>query len=213
MSSFISSYAGKTVVAVGAHPDDVEIGMGGTVARLSEVGANVVMVIVAVPDRLDERLSESAAAASLLGAKLVALEPERCIRVEDLRMHELVRRLDAVMRAHAPAALFTHSSDETHYDHVLVHRGVLSATRLLRSDVYFYAPSACRPAIRSWQPRVWIDVSSTVDRKMSAIAAHHSQFGRRGICIDHFCEDMRLRGLPVGMAYAEGFDVHCARDA
>ena len=43
--SLASRYSGKTVVAIGAHPDDLEIGIGGTLAKLRRDGARVVMVV------------------------------------------------------------------------------------------------------------------------------------------------------------------------
>ena len=57
--SFSARYAGRTVVAVGAHPDDVELGIGGTLAALSEGGARVVMAICSVPVNLETRYAEA----------------------------------------------------------------------------------------------------------------------------------------------------------
>jgi LmbE family N-acetylglucosaminyl deacetylase len=210
MSTLISSYAGQTVVCIGAHPDDLEIGMGGTLARLAQAGANVIMAVVAVPDKLEQRITEGTTAASILGAKFEVLDSERCRRVEDLRMYEIVKRLDALVRSHAPAAIFTHSGNEIH---VLVHRAVLSTMRLRPMDVYFYTPSTCKPVVHEWQPRIWVDITATLDRKIAAIAAHDSQFGGRGFCVDYFREKAHWHGMPVGMQYAEGLDVLCLRDA
>lgn len=211
MRSLIELYAGKTVLGIGAHPDDLEIGVGGTLARLSEAGASVVMVIVSVPGLLEERLRETERAAAILGARSVVLERERCLRVEDLPMHELVGRLDAVVRDMHPAAIFTHSSEEVHHDHFLVHRAVLCTMRLGPMDVYLFGPSTCKPTLRGWQPRVWVDVGRTIDLKVRAIAAHDSQFGRRGICVERFRQQAQTQGLPIGASYAEGLDVVCVR--
>lgn len=211
MRRFVERYAGRTVLGIGAHPDDLEISMGGTIALLSEAGARVVMAVVAVPGKLTTRLSEARAAADILGAELCVLEPSRCRRVEDMRTYEIVAELDNLVRSVAPDALFSHSSEEVHHDHQLVHRAVISTIRVRPMDVYFYRPSSCRPLLTGWQPRIWVDITASIDRKVAAIAAHRSQFGERSICVDDFREEARARGLPVGMAFAEGLDTLCER--
>lgn len=211
MHSMLDLYAGRVVVGLGAHPDDLEIGAGGTLARLAAHGATVIMAAVAVPGQLEERLRESERAASILGARSVVIEQHRCRRVEDLKMYELVGRLDGVIRDYEPAALFVHSSQELHQDHILVHRAALSAMRLRPMDVYFYGPSTCKPSLLSWQPRIWVDISETIDAKVGAIAAHESQFGRRGICVERFRQHAATQGLAAGMRYAEGLDLLCLR--
>ena len=57
--SLASRYAGQTVVAIGAHPDDLEIGIGGTLARLQRVGARVIMVVASIPKDFEIRLAEA----------------------------------------------------------------------------------------------------------------------------------------------------------
>lgn len=212
MSRWIDRYAGRTVLGIGAHPDDLEIAMGGTLALLAQAGANVVMAILAVPSRLEERLAEAQAGAEILGAKAVIVERERCRRVEDVQSYELVAELDGLVRTFAPDALFAHPSEEIHHDHHLVHRAVMSAMRMRPMDIYFYRPSTCKPIIFDWQPRIWLDITATIDKKVASIAAHRSQFGNRHICVDYFREEAHARGLPVGMRYAEGFDVLCVRN-
>ncbi|MCR4296130.1 MAG: PIG-L family deacetylase, partial [Elusimicrobia bacterium] len=80
----LSKYAGATVMAVGAHPDDLELGCGGTLARLSRAGARVVMVVVSIPSSLRSRRAEAIRAAEILGCEIRFLTPNRCSRVEDL---------------------------------------------------------------------------------------------------------------------------------
>jgi N-acetylglucosamine malate deacetylase 1 len=211
MNKLLETYAGKTVLGIGAHPDDLEIGAGGTLAQVSRHGGHVVMVAVTIPNMLEERMAEARAAAAILGAELEVLERERCRRVEDLSSYELVAKIDSLIRKYEPVALFTHSAHEIHHDHVLVHRAVLSSLRLRPMDVYLMPPSTCKPALHAWQARVWVDIGDTLDAKLQAISAHQSQFGRRGICVDAFRQMARSQGLPVGIRYAEGHDIICLR--
>jgi LmbE family N-acetylglucosaminyl deacetylase len=211
MTRLIDTYRNATVLAIGAHPDDVEISLGGTLARMSRAGARVVIAAVAVPSRLEERVAEARAAAEILGATFELLEVERCRRVEDLPSHELVRRLDQLIKRHRPDALFAHSLHEIHHDHVLVHRAVLASMRIRPMDVYFYQPSSCKPRPNQFQARAWVDISETIDAKIEAIAAHRSQFGGRGICVEAFRDMARSVAVPVGLQYAEPLDVHCMR--
>ena len=63
-------YSGRTVLAVGAHADDVELAVGGTIARLRRGGARVVMVVVSLPGDYTLRMREAKAAAEILGCEL-----------------------------------------------------------------------------------------------------------------------------------------------
>lgn len=211
MAGLIHAYAGRTVLALGAHPDDVEISAGGTVARLVDGGARVVMAVAAVPADLDVRLVEARRAAEILGAELEVIHADRPRRVEDIPMSQLVRGFDDLVRRHEPAAVLVHSAEELHWDHLLVNRAALSAMRLRPMDLYFYAPTTCRPALSKWQPRIWVDIGATLGRKLEAIAAHQSQFEGRGLCVSAFQEQAKARGFQLGLEYAEGLDVYCAR--
>jgi len=206
--SLASRYAGRTVLAIGAHPDDLEIGVGGTLARLARAGARVVMAVVSIPNEFETRVAEAKGGAKILGAELrVLLNGGRCCRVEDLKTYELVTLLDGLVKELAPAAVLTHGSADFHRDHVLVHNAALATQRLQFFDLFCYYPTNCRPVQTGFQPRVYVNVSQTIDTKIEAIAAHVSQFSCRGLGVDVYRETARAQGRMIGAEYAEGLDV------
>lgn len=204
---FAARYAGHTVVALGAHPDDNELGIGGTLAALSRGGARVVMVSCSVPNDYETRYAEAQTAAAILGCELRILLEGGCRRIEDVKHHELVGLLDKLVRELAPAALLTHGPTDFHRDHVALYHAAVSAQRLSSFDFYSYVPTMCRPVPVPFQPRAYVDISHTIGRKIQAIAAHRSQFGARGVDIELYRDIARVNGRMCGVQYAEGLDV------
>ncbi|MBV8033365.1 MAG: PIG-L family deacetylase [Betaproteobacteria bacterium] len=205
--SFSARYAARTVLAIGAHPDDLELGVGGTLARLAREGAHVVMAVASIPGDFATRRREAEAAAALLGCELRILLDGGARRIEDLKSYELVALIDRAVRELSPAALVTHCASEVHRDHVLVHNACLSAQRLGHFDFMTFQPTMCRPMPVPFQARAYFDVTPTIDAKMQAIAAHASQFASRGIDLEIFRDLARLTGRLVGLPYAEGLDI------
>lgn len=202
-----TKYAGRAVLAIGAHPDDLEIGMGGTLARLSDEGARVVMVVVCVPSDLERRKVEAERAADILGCDLQFLLPEACRRVEDLKTYELVGLLDKLVERHKPAAIVSHALNNYHKDHALVYNACLAAQRLSFHDFFCYYPTSCHPVQVPFFPQAFVDISGTIERKMRAIESHASQFSQRGLETAHFRLSAREYGRLAGVEYAEGLEV------
>jgi len=200
-------YTGKTVLAVGAHADDVELAVGGTIARLRRGGARVVMVVVSLPGDYKQRMGEAKQAAEILGCELRVLMTDSARRIEDLKSYELVAMIDREVKEYAPAAMLTHGPSEFHRDHVLVHEACVSSQRLKYFDFFTYHPNFCRPVPVPFHPRAYVDITDTIETKMRAIAAHQSQFKCRGLGIDIYRDIARLNGRMVGVQYAEGLDV------
>jgi len=200
-------YAGKTVLAVGAHADDIELAVGGTMVKLRRAGARVVMVVVSLPGDYAQRRREAERAAGLLGCELRVLMPDGTRRIEELKSYELVAMIDREVRESAPAAMLTHGATEFHRDHVLVHQACVSSQRLQYFDFFTYHPNFCRPVPVPFHPRAYVDITETMDTKMRAIEAHASQFKGRGIGIEVYREIARLNGRMIGAEYAEGLDV------
>jgi LmbE family N-acetylglucosaminyl deacetylase len=194
------------VLAVGAHADDIELAVGGTMARLRRAGARVVMLVVSLPGDAKRRRREAEQAAGILGCELrVLMEDGR--RIEDLKNYQLVSMIDRQVRELEPAAMLTHGPTEFHRDHVLVHEACVSSQRLRYFDFFTYQPNFCRPVPIAFHPRAYVDISDTIETKMRAIEAHQSQFQARGLDTAMYRDIARMNGRMAGVQYAEGLDI------
>jgi len=206
-SEMVHKYRGRTVLALGAHPDDLELGVGGTLALLANAGVHVIMGVVSVPNKYDERVKEAQRAAKILGAEVRFLFPDQQCRVEDLKTYQLVDKIDQLMHELKPAALMSHGLADFHRDHVLVYNACLAAQRLNFFDFFTYHPTSTRPCPLPFFPQVYVDISATVDLKMQSIRAHASQFGDRGLDPTPPLDVARHFGRMAGVEFAEGLEV------
>ncbi|MDD5655748.1 MAG: PIG-L family deacetylase [Elusimicrobia bacterium] len=200
-------YTGTNVLAIGAHPDDIELGAGGTVARLAAEGARVTMLVVCTPNHLESRMSEAARAAGILGAKIRFLYRERPMRVEDIKNYELVEQIDNLVRQADPSLILTHADSNFHLDHVLVYQACRAAQRLHFFDMLCFYPISCHPVSTRFNPQVHVDISRTLDKKMAAIHEHKTQLICRGLATNHYVDVARHYGRLAGVEYAEGLEV------
>jgi LmbE family N-acetylglucosaminyl deacetylase len=194
----------RTAIAFGAHPDDVEVGAGGLVAKLVDRGASVTIVVASIPNRAAVRRGEAVAAAGHLGARLVLPPGDSECRVEDMPMHALVHRFERELDAVTPDLAIVHGSHDAHWDHGIVHRAVLAALRRSRCDILAYATRL--PAGAAAPPATCVvDIAPVIDRKLAAIAEHRSQFppgfadARRDLA--------RTLGATHGLELAEVYEV------
>ena len=205
--SLANRYAGKTVVAIGAHPDDLEIGIGGTLAKLQKSGAHVVMCVASIPKDFDTRLAEAKRGAEILGCELKILMDDGPKRLEDVKTCDLVGMLDQVIRDYKPAAVLTHSNSDFHNDHLLIYRACVPTQRLAHFDFFSYHPTNCRPVPIDFHPNAYVDITETIDAKMHSITAHASQFGGRGLDTEMYREHAHAQGRLIGVPYAEGLQI------
>lgn len=176
------------VVCVGAHPDDVEIGMGGTVASLASRGADVLIVDLTdgepTPHGTHERrMAEAAEAARLLGCRRITLDlPNRYL----FDSVEARTALAEVLRAERPHTLFVPFPEDAHPDHLAAShiaeaaRFYAKLTRTAMSGEPHYPPRVYRymavhlRLVR--EPSFLVDVGQTLQAKLDAIGAYESQF-------------------------------------
>lgn len=197
----------NTIIVFGAHPDDIEIGMAGTICRLAAAGNDVYSCIATVPDDRERRTREAREAARILGIKEVIFLP---LKVKDLGYNRAtIGAIDAIVRDLNPHSVFTHWVEDSHQDHVNITRCVIAATRKNHFNVYMYEqtiPGGITPA--AFRAQYLIDVSKFIENKMNSIRAHASQIKRNG---DWWMEGIRgramYRGYQIRTKYAEAFEI------
>lgn len=201
----ILSEKGGRVLAFGAHPDDLEVGAGGLLARLSAEGADVTMAIVAIPNNAEQRRAEASKGAEVIDAELFVLYEDRPARVEDIPMHELVRRFDQIVGDVRPDLVITHSANDLHWDHSLVNRATVSALRRTPCDLLAFLSSPEMNAQARAIGQCFADISTSVDTKIAAISAHASQLAK--LDLESSRDLARAMGRISGYAYAEAYEV------
>ena len=202
----LARYHGASVVAIGAHPDDLEVGAGGTLARLARAGSRVVIAVLSVPNQPAVRVREAKNAAALLGCELRFVTSD-CRHVEDLKTYEAVSALDKIVKEINPRLMISHSSCDYHHDHILAGQAALATQRLGHFDFWRFATSLRTPRAEPFLPSLYVNITETVDAKLRAIDAHESQFKKRGQDTSIFREMARVHGRSAGVEYAEAFEV------
>lgn len=161
----------ETVLAIGAHPDDVEIGCGGVLLRHSGVGHDVHLLTLTSGEaggEPDIRVEESERAAEVMSAELHMLDLDDTAISETA---ETVRAISEVVDRVRPTTIYAHSSHDVHQDHRMAHNASLVAARRVPRVYAYQTPSSTV----EFHPSRFISVDEVLDRKLEAIAAFESQ--------------------------------------
>jgi bacillithiol biosynthesis deacetylase BshB1 len=210
-----------SILVVGPHPDDQELGMGGSIIRLAAQGHRVHLVDVTDGEptpagSAEIRAREAAAAAKIMGVQrtLLGLPNRQVVHSIESRY-----RLAVVIRVHRPDWLFLPYPIDAHPDHVAVTRigedarfdAKLSKTSIPGEPwypnriIYYF----CTHLRVSFQPSFCIDISQQIDAKMAAIACYQSQFGVNSSPVPGMVRTLcGYFGGRIGSDYAEPFFSH-----
>lgn len=172
--------AQRVVMAIGAHPDDVEIGCGGTLLAHRQAGDRVIVLTLSRGRKGGEgetRAEESARAALALDAELLLAD------LEDTRIGEGPDTIAVISEAiglHRPSVLYTHTAHDVHQDHRNVHRASLVAARGVRSVFCYQSPSSTI----DFHPTCFVDIAQQLERKIEVLRVFESQAERRYLAPD-----------------------------
>jgi LmbE family N-acetylglucosaminyl deacetylase len=191
----------QRALVVGAHPDDCEIGCGGTIARLVHEGWDATFIVVTngnkgshdpgmSPYRLAEiREAEQREAAAQLGVNRVLF-----LRYNDGELEytpTLRAEMALYIRHFKPHNLYTHDPWRPymlHPDHRAVGFAIIDG--LVSARDHLYMPGLGQIGLTVWRPNALFlwgsdhadhteDITTTIDRKITALRAHHTQLGHR----------------------------------
>lgn len=223
------------ILAIGAHPDDLEEFCGGTLALYMRAGHRVTMCVVTdgqgnpqgKPEEIAAiRKEEAQASADVIGADLVwmAIPDGRVVMDEASRVY-----FADVIRATAPDLIITHPPDDYHPDHINTSQLVIQAVQSTHTpnhhSQYPRLPGPMPVAFMdaehgiNFLPEEYVDISSVWDTKVKMLLQHRSQCMPDGKYNPNhtlppieqipLVREMRIlsefRGLSCGAAYAEGF--------
>jgi LmbE family N-acetylglucosaminyl deacetylase len=196
--------ARDTVLAVGAHPDDVEIGAGGTLLVHKRLGGTVAILTLSHGAQGASRIAgadESRRAAEIIGADLYLGE------LQDDHIGEGADSIAAVARVVAqvrPTVIYTHSVHDVHADHRSAHHAVMAAAGGVARVYCFQSPSATV----DFRPARFVAIDSDLDRKIAAIGAFAAQAPARGYLDEDLIRSTARYWSRFGdSSYAEAFEV------
>jgi LmbE family N-acetylglucosaminyl deacetylase len=159
------------VLAVGAHPDDVEIGVGGILAAHRDAGDTVVILTMSRGGKggsPDDRQSESLAAADALGARLFL---EDLVDTEIANTGPTVVIIERVIQQVNPTIVYTHSVHDRHQDHRAVHEATVVAARAVDTVACYQSPSATV----DFRPSRFVSIDDYVEKKLELLSYFQSQ--------------------------------------
>jgi LmbE family N-acetylglucosaminyl deacetylase len=194
----------RTVLALGAHPDDLELGCGATLAKLADAGVRVTAVVLS---RGGEGASPGSDRAAETRGALEALGVHEVVQhsLPDTRLHEHLNQLIALIEGHvrelSPDRVYTMFDGDRHQDHRAVYQASAVACRRVPQILGYETPSS----YPNFVPTVFEPVDEFIERKVRALQMHESQGKRLYMHEDKIRSAAHFRGVQVDLGQTEGF--------
>jgi LmbE family N-acetylglucosaminyl deacetylase len=190
------------VLAVGAHPDDIELGCGGALLLHAARGDEITMLVMTSgeegPQNERSRIAEQHDAAAKLGATLLwGGLPDSAISNDRIAVN-IVQ--DALVTSGAEV-VYCHAPQDTHQDHRAASAAVLSASRRASRILMYESPTSV-----TFEPAIFIDIGMVVEAKLDLLRAHVSQVLKNGLVdLEAVEAQARYYGFRARVRYAEAF--------
>ncbi|EGT5655214.1 TPA: PIG-L family deacetylase [Citrobacter braakii] len=208
----VTSYQ-KGILAIGAHPDDIELGCGASLSRLIKEGYHVTAVVMTAGAEgcvlKADRHAESQSALTSLGCHQIFH-----FHFEDTRtpyfVDTMIKSLEDVITNHIPAQInivrtYTMHDSDRHQDHRAVHKASIVACRNIPQVLGYETPSTWLTFV----PQVFEKVSENCFiQKLRALSFHQSQQQRDYMRTERLRTVAQFRGQQAGCELSEGFVVH-----
>lgn len=195
------------VLAIGAHPDDIEIGCAGALLKHRADGDSVTMLILTGGGRggelITEDLNDIRCAEAEDAAKILDTEVE-CWGYQDTEIpegFELIQEIEKVVERCKPDRVYLPYGMDTHQDHRITSSAGKSACRNVKQVLEYEGPSS----YNTFNATYWVDISDHIEKKLDSIRIHESQ-GKKQILKINSIEGLNLyRGYQSHVEHAEGF--------
>jgi LmbE family N-acetylglucosaminyl deacetylase len=190
------------VLAVGAHPDDIELGCGGALLAHRRRGHTVALLVMTTGERGPQasrsRVQEQEDAAARLGARLFWGGFDDGAVPDGRPAIDVIQR---ALRATGAELVYTHAPDDTHQDHRATSVASRAACRRLPRLLMYESPTSV-----AFSPTVFVDVAGKVEHKLDLLRTHVSQVLKNGLVdLEAVEAQARYRGFQARVHHAEGF--------
>ena len=193
------------VLAIGAHPDDIEYGCGGMLTKYAQRGHDVFLWIAsdgALGGDGEIRRQEQGESARIMGVREVFWG--EYLDTEIPLTRELIVRIESVIRRIEPRMIFVHYPDDTHQDHRNLAQGTTSATRYVPNFLFYEGPTT-----QNFTPNCFTDIEPVLEDKLACLKAHRSQVTKTNIedltILELARSSANFRGIQARVKYAEAF--------
>jgi LmbE family N-acetylglucosaminyl deacetylase len=193
------------ILAIGAHPDDIEFGCGGALIKYTRKGHRLFLLVMTgggLGGSSSVRMKEQQASGKILGAEKIFWGGyEDTHLIVDI---DLIGKIEAVIAEVKPDFIFCSFPDDTHQDHRHLAQAIMSATRYIRNVLFYEGPTT-----QNFNPQVFVDISDTLEMKVEALKAHNSQVMKTNIedlsIVEVARSSANFRGIQGRVKYAEAF--------
>ncbi len=167
-------YKQKIILFIGAHPDDVEIGSGGCMARHFTQGDSINILTLSSGGsggHFATRREEAKKAAEIFHANLFLKD----LTDTEISHVDTINLIDEVVQQIEPTHVYTHSIHDVHQDHRNVHHASIVACRGVPNLYCYLSPSTSI----YFKPNLFVEITNYIDKKLEVLAVYKSQVSKR----------------------------------
>lgn len=194
----------KSVLAIGAHPDDVELGCGATLAKLIDRGVHVCAMVMSDGlvglDGTADRCAETMKSFAMLGVTDIVQ-----LRLPDTQLashaNEMIQAIEAQCARLSPDRVYTMFADDRHQDHRAVFNASIVACRSVPQILSYETPSSWP----NFSPVIFERSGKFMEKKILALQLHKSQAARSYMRAQQIACNAQFRGHQVDQGPSEGF--------
>lgn len=193
------------VLAIGAHPDDIELGCGATLAKLISQGTEVRALVLSPGTKganieVFDRKAETIKALNHLGISEIYLGDFADTYMFQY-LNQIISFIEQHVREFAPDRVYTMYDQDRHQDHRTTYEASIVACRRVPQLLGYETPSSWPQFV----PTMHEDVTDHFERKIEALLMHVSQADREYTQPEDLTVSARFRGRQVGRKHCEGF--------
>lgn len=203
------------VLVVGAHHDDIELGCGGTVARMTSEGHTVYGIVLTnsethydlknIHRTKNQAVVEARKAADVIGLKLVDLDYPQADNGKLQYDVELMRCLERFLVEKKIELVFSHWQYDMNTDHEAAAKNTIVASRHVPS-VLMYRSNWYQPD-RAFNGIFYVDITQSIEKKIKSLECYSVEIENRSHeWIDSFIDHNRSFGFSIDSGYAEVFE-------